>query len=64
MLKNVYLSPKDERLPKLLTSFIASSLDILNRPENIMYPLINAFLLQRPLLDITVRAHEGNEIKN
>lgn len=39
-------------IPSIIASFIAQSLMILLKPESDMYPVINTFLLQRPLLDL------------
>jgi hypothetical protein len=39
-------------LPSLITSFVAQSLMILLKSESDMYPVINTFILQRPLLDL------------
>lgn len=42
------------RIPLLLASFVAQSLTILLKPESSMYSLINRFLLQRPVIDLSV----------
>ncbi|RIA94625.1 ribosome 60S biogenesis N-terminal-domain-containing protein [Glomus cerebriforme] len=41
-----------QRVPTIITIFIAHSLNIFMNPGHFMYPLINKFLLQRPFLDI------------
>lgn len=39
-------------IPSLITSFAAQALMILLKPESDMYPMINQFCLQRPILDL------------
>jgi Nucleolar pre-ribosomal-associated protein 1 len=39
-------------IPSLIASFVAQALIILLKPESDMYPVINQFLLQRPVLDL------------
>eukprot|EP00842_Homolaphlyctis_polyrhiza_P001020 jgi/Hompol1/1919/HPOL_002798-RA len=39
------------RVPTIIASFCAQALMILLKPESDMYPLINRFLLQRPVID-------------
>ncbi|GBC41626.2 ribosome 60S biogenesis N-terminal-domain-containing protein [Rhizophagus irregularis DAOM 181602=DAOM 197198] len=41
-----------QRIPTIITIFIAHSLYIFMNPGHFMYPLINRFLLQRPFLDL------------
>ncbi|KAG9299938.1 hypothetical protein G9A89_009666 [Geosiphon pyriformis] len=41
-----------QRVPTLITVFVAHSLIALLNPAHFMYPLINKFSLQRPILDL------------
>ncbi|GES88332.1 ribosome 60S biogenesis N-terminal-domain-containing protein [Rhizophagus clarus] len=41
-----------QRIPTIITIFVAHSLNIFMNPGHFMYPLINKFLLQRPFLDL------------
>ncbi|TPX63386.1 hypothetical protein SpCBS45565_g06637 [Spizellomyces sp. 'palustris'] len=41
-----------QRVPAVLALFIAQGLMILLKPENEMYPLVNRFFLQRPIVDL------------
>ncbi|GAB5361201.1 hypothetical protein AAMO2058_000693200 [Amorphochlora amoebiformis] len=41
-----------ERIPWLLSRFIARSIPVLLRPDHFMYKQVNRFLLQRPYLDL------------
>jgi hypothetical protein len=40
------------RIPTIVALFVAKSLNIMCKPDNLMYPLVNQFLLKRPFLDI------------
>jgi hypothetical protein len=42
------------RIPTMITYFVAQSSIVLMNSESLMYPLINRFLLQRPVLDLKV----------
>ncbi|KAI9140641.1 hypothetical protein BKA69DRAFT_1079017 [Paraphysoderma sedebokerense] len=41
-----------QRLPSMISTFIAQALSILLKPDHLMYSNINRFLLQRPILDL------------
>ncbi|CAG8579793.1 1637_t:CDS:10 [Paraglomus occultum] len=41
-----------QRIPTIITVFVALSLTIFLNPAHTMYPLINRFLLQRPIIDL------------
>ncbi|KND03819.1 uncharacterized protein SPPG_01275 [Spizellomyces punctatus DAOM BR117] len=41
-----------QRVPAVVALFIAQGLMILLKPENEMYPLVNRFFLQRPIVDL------------
>jgi hypothetical protein len=43
-----------KRIPYIITAFAAQSLSILLSPAHFMYPRVNTFILQRPLIDIEV----------
>ncbi|CAG8444868.1 16777_t:CDS:10 [Acaulospora colombiana] len=55
-LKNSIVERRDgkppQRLPTIITVFFAHALNIFTNPAHFMYPLINKFLLQRPLIDL------------
>ncbi|CAG8441879.1 9449_t:CDS:10 [Acaulospora morrowiae] len=55
-LKNSIIGRDDgkplQRLPTIFTVFFAHALNIFTNPAHFMYPLINKFLLQRPLIDL------------
>ncbi|KAJ3092571.1 hypothetical protein HK102_005609 [Quaeritorhiza haematococci] len=42
-----------KRIPAIMTLFIAQACMILRHPDSHMYPHINKFLLQRPVMDLT-----------
>jgi hypothetical protein len=55
MLKNAIVSSKDDShpiVPSLITMFVAHSISILIKPESYLYPLVNKFTLQRPVIDL------------
>ncbi|ORX86349.1 hypothetical protein BCR32DRAFT_290074 [Anaeromyces robustus] len=41
-----------QRIPTIISLFIARSLLIFTKPDHYMYPLVNRFLLQRPWIDL------------
>lgn len=41
-----------QRIPNIISLFVAQSLLIFTKPDHYMYPLINRFLLQRPWIDL------------
>ncbi|CAG8755435.1 3222_t:CDS:2, partial [Dentiscutata erythropus] len=41
-----------QRIPTIISVFIAHALNIFTNPAHFMYPIINKFLLQRPILDL------------
>ncbi|KAJ3315337.1 nucleolar pre-ribosomal-associated protein 1 [Boothiomyces sp. JEL0838] len=41
------------RVPQMIASFVAQSLAIMLKPESELYPQINRFCLQRPIIDLT-----------
>jgi len=41
-----------QRIPNIISLFVAQSLLIFTKPDHFMYPLINRFLLQRPWIDL------------
>ncbi|CAG8450920.1 8097_t:CDS:10 [Ambispora leptoticha] len=41
-----------QRIPTIITVFVAHALNVLLNPAHFMYPMINKFLLQRPVLDL------------
>ncbi|KAI8826758.1 ribosome 60S biogenesis N-terminal-domain-containing protein [Fimicolochytrium jonesii] len=41
-----------QRIPGIVTLFVAQGLMVLLKPENEMFPLINRFFLQRPIMDL------------
>ncbi|KAJ3294460.1 hypothetical protein HK104_003568 [Borealophlyctis nickersoniae] len=41
-----------QRIPSVIALFAAQGLMVLLKPESDMYPLINRFLLQRPIIDL------------
>ncbi|ORY11380.1 hypothetical protein LY90DRAFT_192018 [Neocallimastix californiae] len=41
-----------QRVPNVISLFVAQSLLIFTKPDHYMYPLINRFLLQRPWIDL------------
>jgi hypothetical protein len=55
MLRNAIV-PTDEDthpiIPSLVTMFFAHAVSILIKPESFLYPLVNKFTLQRPLIDL------------
>ncbi|CAG8456565.1 11592_t:CDS:10 [Ambispora gerdemannii] len=56
-LKNSITERKNEgkqlqRIPTIITVFVAHALSALLNPAHFMYPIINKFLLQRPILDL------------
>jgi hypothetical protein len=55
-LKNAITCDTDipSRIPSIITYFVAQSSLALINSESLMYPLINRFLLQRPVLDLKV----------
>jgi hypothetical protein len=55
-LKNAITCDTDipPRIPSIITYFVAQSSLALINSESLMYPLINRFLLQRPVLDLKV----------
>lgn len=46
-----------QRVPSVTALFVAQGLMILLKPESDMYPLVNRFLLQRPVIDLEVRVN-------
>lgn len=55
-LKNAIISETKvpPRIPSIIAHFVAQSSVVLINSESLMYPLINRFLLQRPILDLKV----------
>lgn len=61
-LKNAITVRRDEemvddstqRVPSVIALFIAQGLMVALRPENEIYPLVNRFFLQRPIVDVEV----------
>nr|KAJ3422766.1 hypothetical protein HK105_006445 [Polyrhizophydium stewartii] len=43
--------PVPARIPTVIAAFGAQALSILTHPESDLYPLVNQFLLQRPIID-------------
>ncbi|CAG8450593.1 16464_t:CDS:10 [Cetraspora pellucida] len=41
-----------QRIPTIISVFIAHALNVFTNPAHFMYPIINKFLLQRPILDL------------
>ena len=39
-------------LPGVVAAFAAEALGVVRKPTHALYPAVNAFLLQRPLLDL------------
>jgi len=42
------------RVPSAIPAFVIQALNVILHPDNILYPLVNRFLLQRPALDVKV----------
>jgi hypothetical protein len=55
MLRNAIV-PTDQDshpiIPSLITMFFAHAISILIKPESFLYPLVNKFTLQRPIIDL------------
>ncbi|KAJ3344240.1 kinetochore-associated Ndc80 complex subunit nuf2 [Gonapodya sp. JEL0774] len=43
----------EQRVPGPITYFMSETVRILLEPDNTLYPLVNRFLLQRPIIDLT-----------
>ena len=48
------------RIPRIVTYFVSQASVILLNAESVMYPLVNRFLLQRPILDFKVLGLNSN----
>ncbi|RUP46033.1 ribosome 60S biogenesis N-terminal-domain-containing protein [Jimgerdemannia flammicorona] len=47
-----HLDPMTQRIPTIITVFVAHAFAILLQPAHFMYPHVNRFLLQRPFIDL------------
>jgi hypothetical protein len=49
---NITDRDEPQRVPTPITLFLAQSIHILTKPEHLLYPTVNACLLQRPIMDL------------